>query len=621
MKKHRANAPMLRNRVWPILRNYRRASCRLLELRPQLAKGIDCGPTHGGLNWWVMRLTGHHENQPTATARWRLIAQTGLYLVLVLLGAWLLGWNLGARALWSDEAETALLAQGVQRTGWPCIDDRAGWIVARGMHWVNADEVWTWTPWLDEYVTAASFALCGPSGASARAPFAMAMLLAGIALSVLAWRLNRDHPLAMRVGLLMATSTPLVEHGRQCRYYALIVAAQVWLLWALFRAWRGQARWTAIHLGLALAVQFHANSFVPVANLCGLLLAGVCGGDRRRSILKVVALATGLMVLLAAPWVAYARPWQQGQNFALSRVGIHLVYYASAINLFVIPLVVPLGLGAVSLWRWVHQRRLSNTRSSTRPGASARQAAAHRTTSPAGEVAPAVIWLSIGYCVPLCCLRHDAFRYLLPLLPGLYFVFSMQLRYAVANTALRWMLVAVIVGTRWLADPAGWWPSTHFPVQMLAAEVARPQLDRIDETIAWLKPRVRPGDSLLVVDDELPLAFHLPVRLIPVQSVAADRPTALDELIAQSLSGAVVEVSVDLTAAHWPRWLLGQSVCRAYGGRVVLQLNPEQQAGYTRHNVWVHALRADPYEPVPIIPRGYASDPATWLPIYERPGP
>ena len=565
-----------------------------------------------------MCLNGHRDSQPTATAQWRLIGRTGVYLFVLLLAGWLLGWNLGTRALWSDEAETALLAQGVQRTGWPCIDDRAGWIVARAMHWVNADDVWTWTPWLDEYVTAASFALCGPSGTSARAPFAVAMLLAGMALTALAWRLDRDHQLAILVGLLMATSTPLVEHGRQCRYYAIVVAAQVWLLSALFRAWRGQTRWTAVHLGLALAVQFHANSFVPVANLCGLLLAGACGGDRRRSILKVVALATCLMVLLAAPWVAYARPWQQGRNFALGRVGIHLVYYASAINLFAIPLAVPVGLGAVSLLRWLRQRRLSVSRSGERPVELATQVAAHRTITPAREVAPAVIWLSIGYCVPLCCLQHDAFRYLLPLLPGLYLIFATQLRYAVPNSALRWALVAAIVGTRWLADPAGWWPSTHFPVQMLVADIARPQSDRIDDTVAWLKPRVRPGDALLVVDDELPLAFHLPVRLVPAHAATADHPAALDDLIERSLSGAVVEVPVDLTAAHWPRWLLGQSVCRAYGGQTVLQLSPEQQAGYSRHNVRVHALRADPYEPVPIIPRGYATDPAALLPIYER---
>jgi len=568
-----------------------------------------------------MSLTGHRDSQLTAVPRWRLIGRTCVYLSVLLLSGWLLGWNLGARALWSDEAETALLAQGVQRTGWPCIDDRAGWIVARAMHWVNADDVWTWTPWLDEYVTAASFALFGPSGTSARAPFAVAMLMAGVGLTVLAWRLDRDHQLAILVGLLMATSTPLVEHGRQCRYYAVVVAAQVWLIAAFFRAWRGQTRWMAVHLGLALAVQFHANSFVPVANLCGLLLAGACGGDRRRSILKVVALATGLLVLLSAPWVAYARPFQQGQNFSLGRIGIHLVYYACAINFFVIPLAVPMGLGAVSLLRWVRQRRLSVSRSGARPVELARQIAAHGAATPAREVAPAVIWLSIGYCVPLFCLQHDAFRYLLPLLPGLYFVFAVQLRYAVTSAAMRWALVAAIVGTRWLADPAGWWPATHYPVQMLAADIARPQPDRIDDTVAWLKPRVRLGDALLVVDDELPLAFHLPVRLVPAQSAATVRPATIDELMAQSMSRAIVAVRIDLSDGHLPRWLLGQSVCRAYGGQVVLKLNPEQLSSYSRQDVRVHALRPNQYEPVPIIPRGYTTDPASYLPIYERRGP
>jgi 4-amino-4-deoxy-L-arabinose transferase-like glycosyltransferase len=553
------------------------------------------------------------------------ISRRGLYLGVFaaefLLAAWLLTWNLGATALWADEAETALLAEGVLRTGLPTIDERAGWITARDMHWVNADGVWTWTPWLDEYTAAASFALFGASATSARLPFAIAALVAVAGLLWLTWRLDRDRQLVALVGLLLATSTPLVEHGRQCRYYALVVAAQIWLLYGLSRAWRGEYRAAAVHLGLALGVQFHANFFVPLANLCGLCLAAACGGARRKDLFKAVAPAVVLLFLLAIPWLAFARPLQQGQNFSLARIGLHLGYYAAAVNLFVVPLAIPIMLGAISLMRRAppfRSWRAANVAGGAEQSAGIEQRA---QASRARELSYPLFWLSIGYLVPLCCLQHDAFRYLLPLLPVFYLLLATQLRYTIKSTAIRWALIVVMVGTRWLADPAGWWPAAHYPVQALAAAVARPEPDRIDDVVAWLRPRVASGDELLVVEDELPLAFHLDVRLVPAAPFASRGPDSLAALIERSLSGDMVEVDAHLAQAGWPHWLLGGSISRAFRGRLRLKLTTQEQSQYKQHDVSARGLRPDPYEPRPVVPRGYVWDTAPSIQIFERRAP
>ncbi|MCH2487412.1 MAG: hypothetical protein MK010_06690, partial [Erythrobacter sp.] len=82
--------------------------------------------------------------------------------------------NLDGRKLWGDEAETALLAISITHHGVPRVLDGHHRIanLPNGRD-ANADGLWTWSPWLDEYVTAGSFALLGPSTTAARLPFAL----------------------------------------------------------------------------------------------------------------------------------------------------------------------------------------------------------------------------------------------------------------------------------------------------------------------------------------------------------------------------------------------------------------------------------------------------------------
>lgn len=97
------------------------------------------------------------------------------------LGAFLLFYNLDGRLLWGDEAETAVLARNITRFGLPYTDDGRNVISLYGPSIDNnADGLWTWSPWLQEYIAAASFCLFGPSTWSARIPFAGIGFLSGV---------------------------------------------------------------------------------------------------------------------------------------------------------------------------------------------------------------------------------------------------------------------------------------------------------------------------------------------------------------------------------------------------------------------------------------------------------
>ena len=92
------------------------------------------------------------------------------WIVLILLAPLLLFPNLGNRFLWQDEAETALLARSVVQHGYPLAHDGQRTISDQpGSPDVNDAGVWIWTPWLQLYPVAASFALLGESARDGQA--------------------------------------------------------------------------------------------------------------------------------------------------------------------------------------------------------------------------------------------------------------------------------------------------------------------------------------------------------------------------------------------------------------------------------------------------------------------
>ena len=106
---------------------------------------------------------------PDWTKRDRLFVISILLLATALLFA-----RLDDRYLWQDEAETALLAESVLREGFPTAYDGRNLISQEEQQEFTAPGYrWYWTPWLQHYVAAASFAILGPSTGSARLPFVL----------------------------------------------------------------------------------------------------------------------------------------------------------------------------------------------------------------------------------------------------------------------------------------------------------------------------------------------------------------------------------------------------------------------------------------------------------------
>ena len=88
---------------------------------------------------------------------------------------------------WPDEYETCLLARRITQTGLPRLPLDGSWHVPIVSHWLTEGGVWIWTPWLDEYVAAASFMVFGDHLWAARLPF----VCFGLASAVFVYRLAK----------------------------------------------------------------------------------------------------------------------------------------------------------------------------------------------------------------------------------------------------------------------------------------------------------------------------------------------------------------------------------------------------------------------------------------------
>src|SRR6266516_1452255 len=163
---------------------------------------------------------------------WRVTAGYGIVFALALL---LLFYHLDNRPLWGDEAETALLAKNVLHFGIPKTVDGVNHITVLGnLRDENAAHVWTWAPWLQDYLVAGMYALFGASTWTSRAAFAAIGWFSVLLLAHLSYKIYRDHRVALGSVVLLATSEIFLLHSRQCRYYSVTVFAEILLVFGAF---------------------------------------------------------------------------------------------------------------------------------------------------------------------------------------------------------------------------------------------------------------------------------------------------------------------------------------------------------------------------------------------------
>jgi hypothetical protein len=189
---------------------------------------------------------------PVASRRSKNLSPLLATSIMLIMAAVLLFTHVGHYALWDDEANTALIAQGICQTG-----DTSALVghnvVAYEGGWELKHLRERYIPPLPAYLTALSFSLLGPTTLAARLPFALCGLgffaLAGL------W-LYRDSTDPWTWGLTtfaLLTNVSLILYFRQCRYYGVTLLGTA-LLAYLYLHWTQGRRQQLLLFVAALAL-------------------------------------------------------------------------------------------------------------------------------------------------------------------------------------------------------------------------------------------------------------------------------------------------------------------------------------------------------------------------------
>lgn len=448
-------------------------------------------------------------SSPRGATASRVAAAAFLVLYAALLFA-----RLGHYALWDDEANTGLIAQGVWRTGDTTAVVGHNVVAYRNGYELEGLKNRTIPP-LQYYVCAPFVGLLGPTAFAARLPFALFSL--GTALLVVHWLMRRAVPLAtaglVYLGLLGNVS--LFLYGRQARYYALAVFFS--LLVTYLHVERDGSRRRLVGLCAAGSALLLANYLAYAALAAALAFDHLvlARGERRYRPRELVAIAASQAVTAAAALAVWnpigKSPFRSEQGWLVQKATL-LAWNLRDLNAAEL---ASMGLVALAVPLWALRRP--------------RDPVLLRV--PVGIlVYAAVVALFSPQPVGLFSPVADV-RYLVPLIPaGVWVAVRVIEALPRVPAAARAALAAVVFFTTAanvaVAAPfPGWKPELGSTLWAWLGELRTPQQSPYGVAAAWIREHVRPGESVLVTPSyaAYPLMFHAPDAVYAWQFLPARR--------------------------------------------------------------------------------------------------
>jgi len=478
------------------------------------------------------------------------------YGLLALFSAYMLFYNLGSRVLWADEAETALLAQNINRFGVPKVSDGKNTVTVLGSSIdSNSDGLWIWAPWLDKYIAAGSFRLFGKSTLSARLPFAFASFAALWLAVLLARKLYGDDRYALFTGFILASSQFFVLHARQCRYYALLFLGAAWLLIGVRYIAEGKSLRGALHTAGALAVLFYSNYLAAAGNILALLAACVFFRRGVSGVWKAAGIAAAAFAALVLPWTLYARIWEHGGVRVAESFFSKLWAYAMHVNFWVFPFVLLLVPPAA---KWFARLREKNIAAELKGHSKKERRELLAKTLPAasGPSAAALftekfIWLSVPAQLVLLAYApaNVSQRYLCVLAVPLAVVSSALLLRHAKGTVMSAGLAVLFFGTNLPAFV--FWPwrgdaVPQSPACLTAAEVSVPYKDRLDDILAYFRANAKPDQTVYGFDPEFAFIFYTGMKVTDGRFAGAELPVPPPDWVFADTASGVTAYSMRL---------------------------------------------------------------------------
>ena len=453
--------------------------------------------------------------------------QTLLFLTGVLLvGALLLLYRLNDTYLWQDEAETAIVSRHLLAYGLPLSTDGTAWVqqAAQGFVEFTDDHVWIYHSWLQYALTAAAFAVLGPTTLAARLPFVLVGLVTLVLFYHLVSRWLEDRRVARVATVLLLFCVPFLLLMRQSRYYALAVFFTLLTLDAYMQLRLGEP-WALPYSVLVAALLYHSHygAFFPTVIAIGIqwLLSRSEGRLTRRFLTAAI-----LIAILVLPWAVFMRILDRGQPFRLDRFLAHIGQDFLYTTAWLFPLILVVTL----VITWLRRARSE--------GGGLNDEQAHFC-----QLAGLVIVTNFTMLSASAAFDWLFFRYLAHLIPllltmvAIVVVWIME-RWPVAAYVLLMVLVLSnalhtlpygLPGVKQL-DLSELWPGSsafrslnevwikagrfRSDVWMYAQELTHSYEGPNEGLLAYLSVHARPGQTVAVNYEDLPLVFYTRLRVL-----------------------------------------------------------------------------------------------------------
>ncbi|MEE8573837.1 MAG: glycosyltransferase family 39 protein [Thermodesulfobacteriota bacterium] len=445
---------------------------------------------------------------------------------ILIIAAFFLFYNLGDRLLWGDEAETALLGLNITEYGVPVVDDGRNVITFLGTGGeVNDSGLWDWSPWLDEYIAAGSFLLFGKSAYAARLPFALIALVSLLLFWRLAKTLYQKPETVLTALILLSANVPFLLHSRQCRYYSVLILAQIAIVYGFnyLLAGRGGARIGVAVVALALTAQFYCNYIVVMGNIVAITAAAlILSRSYGVKLLLRIIVSGAIFFVLALPWLIYSRPGAQSEFVDLAGFWSRAFSYIAEIHFHIIPVFIFLIPTVILLLK---KRRAEEV----------------RTT----KDTRLFMWLFIPASLATISIAPGVyFRYLMPLIPILFLLAAPIITDYIRPRAVRYILIALLCLTNLLsiisAYPVRGEHTAALSLPSYVSEITTNYENRLNNVVAYFNEHARSGDTVLTPDPEFPLIFHSRLRIIDSYRVNPFKQGYQpDFVISESVSGTV----------------------------------------------------------------------------------
>jgi hypothetical protein len=530
------------------------------------------------------------------------------FLLVAAIGGALLFTNLGSGYLWADEGDTAVLASNIVTSGLPRAWDGVTFMDSDFGARVNNQLVMVSSPWLQYYVTAASFVLFGQNTFAARFPFALAGWLTLGVVYLLVWRATANRRAGLCASILVISSVQFLLFCRQSRYYALAMLFTCVLIDSFLRMRSGRR---AAVFGIAAVLLFHTHpiGIIAVIALGALTLIDPNFQPQRR----LYWFTLPAILALTVPWFALARTGYSENAVLVPTVPdflIRLLQY-----LIECASVTPLiGVVVLSLVASIRRRRLGE--GSPRP--TERQLFA------------TIIAVIVSYAVAMAATQRTAalwvtgVRYtsaVVPLVAIAAGLLILNVSRGKNSTLVPVLLVFALTRfaqiTPWIfwadknPDPENKIVAPHVPAHtidsflptedyLFVRDLCRPNIGTLGESSEFLRQHAHPGDLVITNYESEPLYFHtkLPqgmkiMRQDPIYD-AARRYGLPDYIFAVDHAHWVIWRFNwdDYLGIHWPEVA---DHLLADGGQITSMAEIKETGWENRENIHFHRFSGDTY--------------------------